>query len=130
DHALAAEIAEGVDGLQHCGSFGSGSNGSGPATGRARHQRSPPVADPAGGRPAGSGTVRVVRATTRRSEGLADELRELDQAAGEAPLVVVPGEDLDLVADDLGQLTVDDRGVRIPLDVLGDDRVLGVSHDA
>src|SRR5699024_3141326 len=83
-----------------------------------------------GWRAAGSGTLLLVSARRRGSEGLADELRELDQAVGEAPLVVVPGEDLHLVAVDLGQLAVDDRGVRIALDVLGDDRVLGVAQDA
>src|SRR5699024_10001996 len=65
-------------------------------------ERSPPDADPSGWRPAGSGAVLVVSGTTRGSEGLADQLRELDEAVGEAPLVVVPGEDLDLVAVHLG----------------------------
>src|SRR5690625_2673693 len=85
---------------------------------------------PCGWRAAGSGAVLLVRATRRGSEGLAGEQRELDQTVGEAPLVVVPGEHLHHVAVDLRQLPVDDRGVRVTLDVLGHDRVLGVPQDA
>src|SRR5690606_6606032 len=90
------------------------------------------------------GTLRSARTSTRRPETPsfrssssvfirlgADQLDEADQAVGEAPLVVVPADDLDLVpVDHLGQLTVDDAGVRVGLDVLGDDRVLGVGQDA
>src|SRR5699024_424306 len=40
------------------------------------------------------------------------------------------GDDLDLVADDLGQRRVEDGGTRVALDVLGHDRVLVVAEDA
>ncbi|MPM30687.1 hypothetical protein SDC9_77237 [bioreactor metagenome] len=61
-----------------------------------------------------------------RSELRTDQDGQVDEAVGVAPLVVVPGDDLDLVADHLGQARVEDGRVRIGLDVLGDDRVLGV----
>ena len=37
------------------------------------------------------------------SEGLADQGDQVDEAVGVAPLVVVPADDLDLIADHLGQ---------------------------
>src|SRR5690606_34280324 len=91
-----------------------------------------------------SGTLRSLRTRTRlprrsprssmrftaTSEGLADLDGQVDQAAGVAPLVVVPADDLHLVADDPGHARVEDAGVRVGLDVLGDDRVLGVLEDA
>src|SRR5690606_40302910 len=71
------------------------------------------------------GTLRSARTSTRRpltpsfrsSSSVfirlgADQLDEVHQAVGEAPLVVVPAEDLDLVADGLGQLAVEDARVR------------------
>src|SRR5699024_12014824 len=57
EHALAAQVAERVDGLQHCGSFGSGD------------ERSPPVTDPAGRWPAGSGGGLLVSVTRRGAGG-------------------------------------------------------------
>ena len=51
-----------------------------------------------------------------------DELGEFDKAVGEAPLVVVPGQDLHLAADDLRQRRVEDRRVWVADDVGGDDR--------
>ena len=94
-----------------------------------------------------SGTFRSARTSTRlpaghpaasdgrrvpgpRSERRADERDQVDQAVGVAPLVVVPADDLDLVADDLGQAGVEDAGRRVGDDVGGDDRVLGVVQDA
>ncbi len=64
------------------------------------------------------------------SEGRADERDEVDEAVGVAPLVVVPADDLDLVADDLGEAGVEDARRGVGLDVLGDDRVLGVDEEA
>ena len=63
------------------------------------------------------------------SERLADEVDQVDQAVGVAPLVVVPADDLDLVADDLGQRRVEDARRRVGDDVGGDDRVFGVLQD-
>ena len=60
------------------------------------------------------------------SELLADPLGELHEAVGEAPLVVVPTEDLDLAVNHLSQGRIEDRGVRVANDVVGDDRRLGV----
>src|SRR5690606_19618582 len=59
----------------------------------------------------------------RRSELLADEHGERDEAVRVAPLVVVPGDDLDLVADHLGELRVEDALVRVRHDVRRDDVV-------
>src|SRR5690606_37727732 len=94
-----------------------------------------------------SGTLRSARTRTRRpltsrssslrnsvpfvalSDDLqvrAHQLDEVDEAVGVAPLVVVPADDLDLVADDLGEAGVEDAGGRVGDDVGGDDRVLGV----
>src|SRR3954447_7958736 len=90
-----------------------------------------------------SGTLRSLRTSTRlprrspssetvftRSERRADVDDEVDQAVGVAPLVVVPADDLDLVADDLGQAGVEDARRRIGDDVGADDRVRGVAEDA
>src|SRR5699024_11556024 len=104
----AAQLSERIDGLQHCGAPSGSCRRAARRGDGCGHERSPPGTDPTGRRPAGSGTVLVVSATTPGSEGLAGELRELDEAVGEAPLVVVPGEDLHHVAGDLGQLPVDD----------------------
>ena len=92
-----------------------------------------------------SGTFRSERTSTRRprrprrrsSSGSASSERraptsvdEVDEAVGVAPLVVVPADDLDLVADDLGQPRVEDARRRVGDDVGGDDRVLGVAQVA
>src|SRR5829696_2079779 len=57
-------------------------------------------------------------------------LRQVGAAVGIAPLVVVPGEELDEGSvDDDGLLGVEHRGVRVRDDVTGDDRVLGVLEE-
>ena len=58
---------------------------------------------------------------------------EVDEAAGVAPFVVVPGEYFDEVAggaDDGGAEAVDDGGVWVADDVDGDEWFFGVFHDA
>ena len=60
------------------------------------------------------------RATSERGADVDDQVGE---AVGVAPLVVVPADDLDLVADHLGQRGVEDAGRRVGDDVGGDDRV-------
>ena len=86
--------------------------------------------------PSSRGTFRSERTRTRlppdvaqaidarhgQSDG-ADVLDQVDEAVGVAPLVVVPADDLDLVADHLGQRRVEDAGSRVGHDVGGDDRV-------
>ena len=59
-----------------------------------------------------------------------DKLREVHEAVGVAPFVVIPGNNLDLVADDLGQAGVEDRRGRVADDVGGDDRLVRVGQDA
>ena len=59
-----------------------------------------------------------------------DQLDQVDEAVRVAPLVVVPADDLDLVADDLGEAGVEDAGRRVGDDVRRDDRVLGVDQVA
>ena len=63
-------------------------------------------------------------------ERAADERGQVDQPVRVAPLVVVPADDLDLVADHLGQPGVEDARRRVGDDVGADDRVLGVGEDA
>src|SRR5688572_22217721 len=58
------------------------------------------------------------------------ELREVHQTVGVAPFVVIPGNNLDLVADDLGQTGVKDGRGGIADDVGGDDRSVRVGQDA
>src|SRR5699024_1933749 len=72
--------------------------------------------------------ARVIR--LRCSEPLADVAGEVHHALGEAPLVVVPGDDLHLVADHPGHARVEDARGRVAGDVGGDQRVLGVDQDA
>ena len=63
-------------------------------------------------------------------EALANVGSQVDQAAGVSPLVVVPGDNLDLVVDDLGQAGIEDGGVLVADDVGGDQRsVVGVLRD-
>ena len=60
-----------------------------------------------------------------------EELDQVAAAAGIAPLVVVPGQHLDaLVADDLGVSGVDDRGIRIGLEVGRDEFFFGVAENS
>ena len=56
----------------------------------------------------------------------ADQGGQANQSVGVAPLVVVPGQNLDQVADNLGLGGVEDGGVGVTNDVVGDDRVLGL----
>ena len=84
------------------------------------HQHAPPV------------HVEVVKASHAIPPDLASEdpLREVHEPVGVAPLVVVPGHDLQhRSVHHRGELGVDDRGVGRANDVAGDDRVLGVGHD-
>src|SRR5512138_839188 len=55
-----------------------------------------------------------------------DVLDEIDEPAGIAPLVVVPGDDLDQrPVEDLGREQVDDAGVPVAHEVRGDERLVG-----
>lgn len=65
-----------------------------------------------------------------RSESAVDEGREIHEAVRAAPPVVVPTDDLDLVADDLGQLGVEGAGNGIGLDILAGERLAGVDEDS
>lgn len=62
---------------------------------------------------------------------LGDEGDEVEDTAGVAPLVVVPGDELDEVGveGDTG-LGVEDGGGVVAVEVGGDDLVLGVGEDA
>src|SRR5690349_2296180 len=86
-----------------------------------------------------SGTFRSDRTSTRlprtsprasrvelTSERGADEGRQVDQAVGVAPLVVVPADHLNLVAVGQGAAGVDRAGGGPGDDVGADDLVLGV----
>src|SRR4051794_31266727 len=53
----------------------------------------------------------------QRSQARTDQLDEVDQTVGVAPLVVVPADDLDLVLDDLRQTRVEDARRRVGDDV-------------
>src|SRR5690625_3659157 len=55
---------------------------------------------------------------------------QVHQAAGVSPLVVVPGNDLHLVADDASQFGIEDGGGWVGDDVTGNQRILGVLQDA
>src|SRR5690606_5096472 len=55
------------------------------------------------------------------SETFCDVLGQVDEAVRVTPLVVVPAGDLDQVAADVGQRRVEDRRVRVVLDVTRDD---------
>src|SRR5260370_9228981 len=62
---------------------------------------------------------------------LSDEVREISNTAGVAPLVIVPGGDLDHVATlNHGQLSVDDRGMGVPPEIPRDKRLLGAVEKA
>src|SRR6266436_1098019 len=59
------------------------------------------------------------------------ELDEVAATAGVAPLVVVPGQNFyAAVADDFGVFGIDDGGIRIALEVGGDEFLFGVGEDA
>src|SRR4051794_19876418 len=56
---------------------------------------------------------------------------QVGDAAGVAPLVVVPGERFDHgAADDEGVERAEDGGVGVALEVAGDERLLAVGQDA
>src|SRR5450631_3310562 len=61
---------------------------------------------------------------------LGQEADEVDDTVGVAPLVVVPAEDLDAVADDLGEGRVNDGGKRVALEVRADQQVFVITEDA
>src|SRR5258708_18101772 len=62
---------------------------------------------------------------------LSDEVREISNTAGVAPLVIVPGEYLDHVATlNHGQLSVDDRGMGIPTEIHPAKRLLWLGENA
>src|SRR6266511_484200 len=91
-----------------------------------------------------SGTLKSTRMKTRlpaRSRAsmvfitmaslLREVLRDVDHAVREAPLVVVPGEDLrERPVDDEGARRVEDRGRRVAVVVDRDGRLLGVREHA
>jgi hypothetical protein len=60
-----------------------------------------------------------------------EHTKEVEDTAGVAPLVVVPGDELDEVAveGDTG-LGVEDGAVWVAIQVAGDDFVLGISENA
>ena len=74
--------------------------------------------------------VECVEGASPRSERGADEVDQVDETVGVAPLVVVPADDLDLVADAPWSAGVEDARRRVGDDVGGDDRVLGVGEVA
>src|SRR5579872_6487696 len=59
-----------------------------------------------------------------------DVLRDVGQSARVPPLVVIPERNLHEIAVGVGEQAVDDRGVRILLEVAGDQRLLDVLHQA
>ncbi len=66
-----------------------------------------------------------------RLEALLDEEEdEVLDAVGVAPLVVVPADDLGCVADDLGQLGVEDGGERVAAEVGTDELFVCVAKVA
>src|SRR5689334_8791475 len=81
--------------------------------------------------PLTSASLTLVLANEREADASGTDRRrlqhllgQLDAAVRVAPLVVVPGKDLDeLPIDDDRLLRVEDRGSRIADDVAGDDRV-------
>lgn len=100
-----------------------------PSNGTLRSERTSTVR-PSTQRPADPSASELPLLSKLRSERLGDEADEVGEAVGVAPLVVVPGDDLDLVVDDLRQTRVEDRRVRVGDDVRGDDRCVGVLQDA
>src|SRR5580704_7388344 len=61
---------------------------------------------------------------------LYEEEDEVFDAVGVAPLVVVPADDFAGIADDFGQLGVDDGGERVALEVGADELFVGVAEDS
>src|SRR6266850_5460312 len=77
-----------------------------------------------------SKVTRVLAASSDRDAHLrGDELGDVGEAARVAPLVVVPGNDLDHVAEDDRVQRAHDRRVRVALQVARYERLLGVIHD-
>src|SRR5438309_3036732 len=74
--------------------------------------------------------TRVLAASGDRNAHLrGDELGDVGEAARVTPLVVVPGNDLDHVAEDDRVHRTHDRGMRVALEITRDERLLGVIHD-
>src|SRR5699024_5561329 len=134
EHACAGDV-EVVD-RSHAGLLGGLLFGPGPAAGALSSCACTPLPGCAhGGTPSphsGAKGCRTAHANrwSRRSclPAGADELGHIDQSAGVAPLVVVPAEDLDLVAEGHGHPRVQGAGGRGADDVGRDDRVLGVDQ--
>ena len=62
---------------------------------------------------------------------LGDVREEVEHTAGVAPLVVVPGDELDeVVVEGDTSLGVEDGGGLVAVEVAGDDVILGVGEDA
>ena len=71
--------------------------------------------------------VDVARALAWPSEtAVFDVVAQVGDAAGVAPLVVVPGDDLDHIAQRQRVHRAEDGRVRVALQVAGDERLLGV----
>src|SRR5213076_1006977 len=99
------------------------------AAGRAGNARTRPAAarhdaQPTGYRLPATGYSLLVEAA------IGHQRDQVGQAAGVAPLVVVPGDHLDqVVANDHRREAVDDRGARVALEVHRDERLVGVAED-
>src|SRR5512147_2350332 len=82
-------------------------------------------------RPAASSVFSFRKFIVAPSGRLAQHEKRVHHAVREAPLVVVPGEDLhEAVARDHRERRVEHGGMRIADDVLRDDRILRVLEDA
>src|SRR5256885_3806922 len=78
-----------------------------------------------------SNAARVLAASGDRDAHLrGDELGDVGEAARVAPLVVVPGNDLDHVAQDDRVQRTHDRRVSVAFQIARYERLLGVIHDA
>ncbi len=61
---------------------------------------------------------------------LGQEADEVDDTVGIAPLVVVPAQHLDALADDLGERSVNDGAALVALEVRADEQVFVVAQNA
>src|SRR5205823_280094 len=79
---------------------------------------------------AATSTSRIEAFTRARSEGRAHQGDQVDHAAAEAPLVVVPAHDLGpVLTQHRGQRRIDDRGVRVGLKIRRDQLLVGDAED-